>query len=492
MKEETLYKVLLVDDNDDEKFVEGYQIKAEAKGIELDVATKYKVLWVEDDESITESYWFKAYTKGIELDVTTNWEEAEEKLRINFNEYTAIILDAHCKIKKDDNVASKNFLGHASVRLSRIFGEKHKFIPWYVLSAGTMDDFGVVLELINTEERKNFDSLWGPLRYIKAVDEEVLFDNIKKVSSNTSINTVLFRHAEVFKYLGEGRIFDYVNARIYMLKMLSALYYPEENLNFEYEGNPLRKVLEYIFRGANRYGLLPDDCFDTNGNIVLLDASRYMAGLEINVYDGRTVKHKVRYGESGESIFNPEITMFVRNILNFSNSDSHTNEDDPYVIEENKKEIFFGYVLQLCHVIKWLGKYIEDNPDKEVNKSKTKIILTPTNAKQESEEKTIVKPEDKPIETETTTKAKQESTEKVTVKPEDKPIEIPQKESIIETEANIMYHRCEKLACGTYCKLDSKWTSEIGKKAKIKSIVENEGKDSKDLPYIATEIEIIE
>lgn len=443
--------------------------------------TFYKVLWVEDDLSIIQGYQITAESKDLELDVATNWEEAEKKLRINFNEYSAIILDAQCKFKKDDKVASKLFLGHASVRLSRIFGEKHKFIPWYVLSAGTMDDFSVVLELINTEERQSFNSLWGNLKYIKAAEfeiegkkvpqEEVLFDNIKRVSSMTGINTVLFRHAEVFKYLGEGRIFDYIKARTYMLKMLSALYYPEENLNFVYEGNPLRKVIEYIFRGANKYGLLPNDCFDTNGHIVLLDASRYMAGLEVNVYDGRTIKHKVKYGEIGESIFNQEIAMFVKNILNFSSSDSHTNEDDPYVIEEDKKEIFFGYVLQLCHVVKWVGHYIESNPDIEVNRSKTKVIS---------------------IETVATTKTKEEYTEKVTVKPEEKPIEIPAIETLEGSIANIAYHRCGKLACGPYCKLDSKWSSNIGKKATIKSLEPNKGKDSKDLPYIATEIVIAE
>lgn len=461
--------------------------------------TFYKVLWVEDDQTIIQGYQFKAEAKDINLDVATNWEDAEKKLRINFNEYSAIILDAHCKIKKDDNVASKNFLGHASVRLSRIFGEKHKFIPWYVLSAGTMDDFGVVLELINTEERKNFDSLWGPLRYIKAVDEEVLFDNIKKVSSNTSINTVLFRHAEVFKYLGEERVFSYITARTYMLKMLSALYYPEDNLNFVYEGNPLRKVLEYIFRGANRYGLLPDECFNTKGHIILSNARGYMAGSEVNVFDGRIVKHKARYGESGESIFNSEIAEVVNKILDFSNSDSHTNEDDPYVIEENKKEIFFGYVLQLCHVIKWLGDYIESNSDVEANKSKIKIIKTEAaNIKQDAEGKMTVKQETvgkenvQPV-TEEKEAAKQVTEESETDKKEEKPIVIPAVESIIGTEANIIYFGTkDKLACGAYCKLDTKWSSNIGKKAIIKSIEVNEGKDLEDLPYIATEIEIIE
>lgn len=440
----------------------------------------YKVLWVEDDLSIIQGYQITAESKDIELDVATNWEEAEEKLRINFNEYSAIILDAQCKIKKADTVASKLFLGHVSVRISRIFGEKHKFMPWYVLSAGTMDDFSIVLELINTEERQNFDSLWGPMKYIKAKDEEIdgkkvaqeeiLFDNIRRAASSTGINTVLFRHSDVFKYLGEGRVFGYIKARTYMLKMLSALYYPEENLNFVYEGNPLRKVIEYLFRSANKFGLLPDGFFDANGHIVLLDASRFMAGLETNIYDGRTIKNKIRFGEPDDCIFNQEIAMFVKNILNYSSSDSHTNEDDPYIIEEDKKEIFFGYVLQLCHVIKWLGEYINSNPNIEDNKAKIKIVPLPTN------DATI------------TGTGKQEAVKVV----EEKVVEIPSIDSLIGKECNILYHKSGRLACGPYCKLDSKHSSKLGKKAILKNIVQNEGKDRTELPYIATEIEIVQ
>ena len=40
--------------------------------------TFYKVLWVEDDLSIIESYQITAEAKDIELDVATNWEEAEK------------------------------------------------------------------------------------------------------------------------------------------------------------------------------------------------------------------------------------------------------------------------------------------------------------------------------------------------------------------------------------------------------------------------------
>ena len=89
--------------------------------------------------------------------------------------------------------------------------------------------------------------------------------------------------------------------------------------------------------------------------------------------------------------------------------------------------------------------------------------------------------------------AKEVAQESETDKKEEKPIVIPAVESIIGTEANIMYFGNKgKLACGAYCKLYSKYSSKLGKKARIKSIEVNEGTDSKELPYIATEIEISE
>ena len=162
--------------------------------------------------------------------------------------------------------------------------------------------------------------------------------------------------------------------------------------------------------------------------------------------------------------------MFVKNILNFSSSDSHTNEDDPYVIEEEKKEIFFGYVLQLCHVIKWLGEYINSNPNIEVNKAKIKIIPLPTNN------------------TTITGTGKQEAVKSV----EEKVAEISSVDSLIGTECNIMYNRNGKLVCGPYCKLESKYSSMLGKKVILKNIIQNDGKDKIELPYIVTEIEIVQ
>ena len=110
----------------------------------------------------------------------------------------------------------------------------------------------------------------------------------------------------------------------------------------------------------------------------MLESNRYMSGLE--------TKHSgLRYGSEGDTIFPKSIGNITLQILNFSNVDSHTNEEHPYtiddkdlVISENEKELYFSYVLQLCHVIKYFGAFIDSHPDKEANKGMKKVVAVPT------------------------------------------------------------------------------------------------------------------
>ena len=62
----------------------------------------YKVLWVDDDLSIIEGYQIKAEEYNIDLCPVNNWEDAEKLLKENFEEYSAIILDAECKMNAHD------------------------------------------------------------------------------------------------------------------------------------------------------------------------------------------------------------------------------------------------------------------------------------------------------------------------------------------------------------------------------------------------------
>lgn len=343
----------------------------------------YKVLWVDDDESIVRSTILNAEDYNIELDHHTNWQDAEQVLRKNFHDYSAVILDANCKISRE-SLEQEEFITAVLPSLLTLFGEKRQYIPWYILSAGTMSNFENIVKGAKYQH-SGHESEWGDMLYLKdALDDSPqspnkLFENIQRVAMDMSSNIVLYRHADVFKYLGEGKLID-ERARKIMLKMLSALYYPEENIKYEYAGNPLRKVVEYIFRSARRQGLLAEECFDKDDHIQLLDASRYMGGLNTNYYEGRTLKGQIRWGNpgkdgaEGDSVFTRDIAMIVKNTLNYSSSDSHTDENEPYFIDEDNKECFFAYVMQLCHLIKWYGKYTGEHPDVQENKAMKQVL----------------------------------------------------------------------------------------------------------------------
>lgn len=330
----------------------------------------YKVLWVDDDESIVEAYVIKAEDYNIDLCHVSNWEEAEKLLMSNFDDYSAIILDAECKMNSSDPEES-SFINKVRCKLERIFGRKQACIPWYILSAGTMKGFDTAMETAQYG-RTEYEEEWGRMLYSKTGSSQNgngpdnLFESIARVASNKVSNIVLSRYQDTFRYLGEGKLLG-KEARNIMLKMLCSLHNPEANAHFEYQGNPLRKVMEYLYRAASRKGLLPAECFNERGQVNLLDANRFMSGKDTN-------HSKLRYGQEGDSIFPKYMGDMTKYILNFTNSDSHTTEgnlytiyDDDLTINENEKELFFSYVLQLCHVIKHFGHFVEQHSDKQEN-----------------------------------------------------------------------------------------------------------------------------
>ncbi|MCQ2263711.1 MAG: hypothetical protein MJZ70_05450 [Bacteroidales bacterium] len=255
----------------------------------------YKVLWVDDqnlDETnnLTDFYegWqLKAGNHNIELVPFDNWEEAEYSLKKDFDEYSAIIIDANCKIHKNDT-EQEEFITAVLPSLTNIFGEKRRVLPWYLLSAGTMSNFGKIVNGARYQHSKHEED-WGNMLYLKDADEKSkeypskLFENIERVAKDQAMNVVLYRHYDTFCYLGQDKLID-ARARKLMLRMLSALYYPEDNIKYEYAGNPLRKVLEYLFWTARKYGLLPEECIEEEKGkkrIAVQLASLFMAGVDV-------------------------------------------------------------------------------------------------------------------------------------------------------------------------------------------------------------------
>ena len=334
----------------------------------------YKVLWIDDlnlDFQGSETVYFKgmqlyAENWDIELVPFTNWEDGASELERNFNDYSAIILDAYCKLT-NQGVVDDIFVTSVMADLKGIFTRRDRKIPWYIFSAGTMEGFGTHIRMA---ERQHFPE-WGNMLYIKTATEDSnehkskMFENIRSVAINQSINVVLHKHNDVFDLLGSGRVIDSEEARRLMRSMLSVLYNPEEFCNYEFGGNPIRKVIEHLFRSARDRGLLPELFFNDN-RIAMQWASRFMAGQTVEIDSD---KRAVRWGNSGDSIFPKEEAAIVKNLLLYANVDSHTQEEDnnPWTIDVDKRYLFNGYLYSLCYIIKWYGEYVRTHNDFDAN-----------------------------------------------------------------------------------------------------------------------------
>ena len=111
----------------------------------------YKVLWVDDQKEIVQGYQVLAALRNIQLIHFESWTDALPTLEKDFAELTAIVLDANCKWKTSDMELSEGFLGDVLSDLQKMFGDRHREIPWYILSAGTMTNFNVITNVKSIE-----------------------------------------------------------------------------------------------------------------------------------------------------------------------------------------------------------------------------------------------------------------------------------------------------------------------------------------------------
>lgn len=338
--------------------------------------TTIKVLWIEDDLGVYESFRNPASTYGIQFIHADNWQDGKLLLKEQFNELSAIILDAQCKWEKDAP-AEDRFLNDVLSELWELFGEVRRTIPWYILSAGTMNNYAGIIETANSRKRQSFDKDWGPVSWKKVevvskFANNPLLKQILDVAKNQSHNIILSRHKDTFKYLGtEGYLCN--AARSIMLHAMSALYYPEENIGFEFQGNPIRKVIEHLFRHANKIGIIPDDFINDRKNPQMTDCMRYLIGehphyIKIQLWDPEK--------QEPFAVFPKPHYYYIQNVLNFVHSCSHSEEDEdaPYIIDSSEKDLFFAITLQLSHLIALYGKFIDDHKDVEHNKTLHRAI----------------------------------------------------------------------------------------------------------------------
>jgi hypothetical protein len=317
---------------------------------------KYNVLWFEDQckDANLQEIADKAFDKYSII--LNGYESAEEGLKVLDNDFEfidAVLLDAQFHLKKDDVSGTEDLKGLRQVWNKIIQLEaKGIVIPKFILSGQTR---------YNNDE--TFIDTYGEF-YSKLVPDDLnrLFSDIVKVANCRSETQIRHEYSEVFEVCVELKLSNEIQKTL--LQILKSIKEPLKTFDDELYFNQIRIILESIFRAANRVGLLHDKCIP-GGKVNLTESALFLSGEQTKHLE---VKCKMSH-------FTKIISDNVKTMLHITGAASHTvdpNIKNNINLSEYRKLINTPYLLysltfQLMDILIWFKKYIDENPDKEVN-----------------------------------------------------------------------------------------------------------------------------
>lgn len=329
-----------------------------------------QVLWVEDDPEVRSVYPIEAAEYGLKLVAFDCWDDAEAALKLDYDRWSAIILDAKCKHHKDSVDNAPRFLINATNSITSIC-HGQRFIPWYVLSGQAETD---IKELI-PETRGSWDGDWKKPFYDKNTDRDLLFRRIKYTArkSRSADLKIHEMYKNVFEALRELNL-D-IDADIYLTDLLSEIHFSElDDKDYNDKYKKVRQIVEYIFRSMIEKGLLP-----RQKKINLKCSNLILSGYPVAY--GRD-ENKTTVVEVNTTVLPKIIQDNLIHMIHTAGSDVHTSsadDEDTKHLQEylknvgNTSYLLKSYALQLCDVILWYHEYINNHPNVSENVSNWEI-----------------------------------------------------------------------------------------------------------------------
>ena len=320
---------------------------------------EYNVIWIDDEWDTIGKTFIQICEKRhkIHIKAFKTRREGMDVLEQNLKFWDAVILDAKAYNNSSTNeVADVDGLYEAIKQIERLKLKRH--IPYFVLTRqpDLMDD-------------KMFEKSVGKFYKKNAEGQNQLITDLKKEVGNSPRHQLKVFYNDVMERLYSLDI----EAGEDVLNILEAMHYPDRYPDFEPVNyyNKLRKILEWNFKEANKYGIIPDECIE-DGVTNLNQSCCYLCGLNCDHIH-------LRYGDETkkERIVPKHIKDMMFLVLYLGNIKSHTAKlpkDDidrleRYLKDEvrNSRYLIFSLALQICEITMWLGRYMDEHLNKEEN-----------------------------------------------------------------------------------------------------------------------------
>ena len=348
--------------------------------------TVYEVIWIDDEwDKMTQFKKECEVIHHINLHPFRTQKSGMDALDNDLGKWDAILLDAKMFDQSEENeVAKLDGLRKAIDHINQL--SLRRKIPYFI-STGQPDLMA----------NDYFEQAFGKY-YIKNDDDLQLIADIKeKVSKSTRFQVKSF-YPEAIDQL----TFLNKEAAGFILDILETMHFPASHPDFNpvLYYNQLRQILEWNYREANKFGIIPDECI-VNDIVNLNQCTCYLSGK-----DARNVG--IRYGEKrAENDFDRIVPQYIEDmifmILNLGNINSHTtilNEKEQHNFDlflkrkvNNSRYLIFSLTLQMCEITLWMKNYIDNHHNIEENRNKCKTLDSPQE-KKEQVIKTDVKEEE--------------------------------------------------------------------------------------------------
>jgi hypothetical protein len=309
----------------------------------------YKILWIDDDLTANEAVLDEAHLHQIELIHFEYSKAGTEYLNKHLHEIDGVILDAKVKDLSSDELPSLKGLQRSVNHLSSLSRQ----IP-YCIFTGQKD----------LQDNKTFDDIYFQVKiFRKGLDNEKMFAYLKEEADKQEFTQIRKDYKDVFDVLTD----DYTHSECaeLMMNILRGVRNPSAEFNDKLYFTEIRKILEWLFRNANKRGLLHDKCI-VDGIVNLTESRSFMAGLPTR-YNGVVCK---------KAHFNKIVAIHTRNILLITGAGSHTTDPEldkninltAYRTIIQTPYLLYSLAFQLMDTLLWYKKYADDNPNIEANK----------------------------------------------------------------------------------------------------------------------------
>lgn len=327
---------------------------------------EYNVIWIDDECDTIGKAFMQVCEKRHKINIKAfkTRREGMEALEQNLKFWDAVILDAKAFNNSSTNeVADLDGLYEAIRQIHQL---RHKrYIPYFVLTRQP-----------DLMDNRMFEKSVGRFYKKDANGQNRLIADLKEEVGNSPRHQLRMQYNDVVERLYSLDI----EAGETVLDILEAMHFPEKIIDPLLYYTPLRKTLEYIFRKANKAGIIPDEFIGKEKDEVNLNQC-------VQFLSGRNAEWiGIRFGGVKDYVVPSHIKDMMFQVLNLGNINSHSrtlNDDElkklgAYFKENvcNSKYLIYSLALQICEIAVFMGKYIAAHEDSAENKRQCKTFGT--------------------------------------------------------------------------------------------------------------------